>query len=69
MQLTIKKDILDIKLRDGPLTNRAHNKKSEPWSYEQQEQTCHHDHDHAPIENHEQQDKLYNAQENHHSGS
>lgn len=27
-QLTIKKDILDIKLRDGPLTNRAHNKKS-----------------------------------------
>jgi hypothetical protein len=28
MQLTIKKDILYIKLRDGPLPNRSHNKKS-----------------------------------------
>jgi hypothetical protein len=28
MQLTIKKDILHIKLRDGPLLNRSHNKKS-----------------------------------------
>jgi hypothetical protein len=28
-QLTIKKDILHIKLRDGPLPNRSHNKKSE----------------------------------------
>jgi hypothetical protein len=27
-QLTIKKDILHIKLRDGPLSNRSHNKKS-----------------------------------------
>jgi hypothetical protein len=27
-QLTIKKDILHIKLRDGPLPNRSHNKKS-----------------------------------------
>jgi hypothetical protein len=27
-QLTIKKDILYIKLRDGPLPNRSHNKKS-----------------------------------------
>lgn len=27
-QLTIKKDILDIKLRDGLLTNRGHSKKS-----------------------------------------
>jgi hypothetical protein len=27
-QLTIKKDILHIKLRDGPLLNRSHNKKS-----------------------------------------
>jgi hypothetical protein len=27
-QLTIKKDILYIKLRDGPLPNRRHNKKS-----------------------------------------
>jgi hypothetical protein len=26
-QLTIKKDILHIKLRDGPLPNRSHNKK------------------------------------------
>jgi hypothetical protein len=28
MQLTIKKDILHIKLRDGPLLNRSHSKKS-----------------------------------------
>jgi hypothetical protein len=28
MQLTIKKDILHIKLRNGPLPNRSHNKKS-----------------------------------------
>jgi hypothetical protein len=28
MQLNIKKDILHIKLRDGPLPNRSHNKKS-----------------------------------------
>jgi hypothetical protein len=28
MQLTIKKDILYIKLRDGPLMNRSHGKKS-----------------------------------------
>jgi hypothetical protein len=28
MQLTIKKDILDIKLRDGPLLNISHSKKS-----------------------------------------
>jgi hypothetical protein len=27
-QLTIKKNILDIKLRDGPLPNRSHDKKS-----------------------------------------
>jgi hypothetical protein len=27
-QLTIKKDILHIKLRDGPLLKRSHNKKS-----------------------------------------
>jgi hypothetical protein len=27
-QLTIKKDILNIKLRDGPLLNRSHDKKS-----------------------------------------
>jgi hypothetical protein len=27
-QLTIKKDILHIKLRDGPLPNRSHSKKS-----------------------------------------
>jgi hypothetical protein len=27
-QLTIKKNVLDIKLRDGPLSNRSHNKKS-----------------------------------------
>jgi hypothetical protein len=27
-QLTIKKDILHIKLRDGPLPNRSHDKKS-----------------------------------------
>jgi hypothetical protein len=27
-QLTIKKDILHIKLRDGPLLNRSHDKKS-----------------------------------------
>jgi hypothetical protein len=28
MQLTIKQDILGIKLRDGPLPNRSHDKKS-----------------------------------------
>jgi hypothetical protein len=28
MQLTIKQDILGIKLRDGPLSNRSHDKKS-----------------------------------------
>lgn len=28
MQLTIKKGILDIKMRDGPLTDRGHSKES-----------------------------------------
>jgi hypothetical protein len=28
-QLTIKKDILHIKLRDEPLSNRSHDRKSE----------------------------------------
>jgi hypothetical protein len=32
-QLTIKKDILYIKLRDGPLSNRSHNKKSKNSSH------------------------------------
>jgi hypothetical protein len=68
-KLTIKKGILYIKLRDGPLPNRSHDKKSVNSSHEQREQKSHHNHDLAPAENHRQQDEPYSAQENRQSES
>jgi hypothetical protein len=54
MQLTVKKSILHVKLRDGPTTNRGHHNKSMnggPYS-----------HDRIAAENHGQQDTPYRAQ-------
>jgi hypothetical protein len=68
MQLTIKKDILHIKLRDGPSLNRRHDKKS-VTSGHMSNRSKSLILDHAPAENHEQQDEPYIAQENHQSES
>jgi hypothetical protein len=69
-QLTIKKDILHIKLRDRPYPNRSHGKKSVNSSnMSNGSKKSHHNLDHAHAENHEQQDEPYIAQENHQSES
>jgi hypothetical protein len=69
-QLTIKKGILHIKLRDRPLPNRSHSKKSVNSGHmNNRSKKSHHNHDLAPIENHDQQDEPYSTQENHHSES
>jgi hypothetical protein len=69
-QLTIKKHILHIKLRDGPLPNRSHNKKSVNSSHmSNMSKNLIINHDLAPAKNHEQRDEFYSAQENHKSES
>ena len=39
-QLTVKKDILDINLRDGPLTNRGHKKNSVNYGHMSNQSKC-----------------------------
>ena len=61
MQLTIKKDILDIKLRDRSMANKYHSEKCEEWSCGPYEQMFHLSHSHDPVESHGSQDELYYA--------
>jgi hypothetical protein len=69
-QLTIKKDILHIKLRDGSAPNRGHDKKSVNSGHMSNRNksliiisTM------LLLKNHDQQDESYIAQENHQSES
>jgi hypothetical protein len=68
-QLNIKKDILHIKLRDGPLPNRSYSKKSVNGCHMSNKSKSFTIIMTLLIENHEQRDESYNAQENHQSES